>query len=275
MTRRSKGADCAAGGSTGIGRSINSIEQIDALQRPLTMEEGGIVLMDLLWSDPTTNDGVEGVQPSPRGPGLVTFGPDRVKDFCQVRTFLWFLAADRLWTPINVSAPRGQCLTKIDASNAGTANCGLTCPTMQSSLSNVVRPVHTVSGELVLPVSPVASSLTLAHLPAQHNDLQMIVRAHECVMDGFERFAQGHLITLFSATNYCGTANNAGAILVLGRDFVMVSAILGSRDCPCCRYGAEVAQPCMRRMTGSYAVCSQSMHCRTPSVIPSYCRSAS
>ena len=38
----------------------------------------------------------------------------------------------------------------------------------------------------------------------------MIVRAHECVMDGFERFAQGHLITLFSATNYCGTANNAG-----------------------------------------------------------------
>ena len=48
----------------------------------------------------------------------------------------------------------------------------------------------------------------------QDNELQMIVRAHECVMDGFERFAQGHLITLFSATNYCGTANNAGAILV-------------------------------------------------------------
>ena len=61
------------------------MEQIDALQRPLTMEEGGVVLMDLLWSDPTTNDGVEGVQPSPRGPGLVTFGPDRVKEFCKVR----------------------------------------------------------------------------------------------------------------------------------------------------------------------------------------------
>ena len=74
------GTHCA-----GIGRSINSIDQIDELQRPLTMEEGGIVLMDLLWSDPTTNDGVEGVQPSPRGPGLVTFGPDRVKEFCKVR----------------------------------------------------------------------------------------------------------------------------------------------------------------------------------------------
>lgn len=53
---------------------------------------------------------------------------------------------------------------------------------------------------------------------------------------------QGHLITLFSATNYCGTANNAGAILVLGRDFVMVPKLIhplppttpasGSRCCP-------------------------------------------
>lgn len=48
------------------------------------LQDGGPVLMDLLWSDPTTNDGVQGVQPSPRGPGLVTFGPDRVKDFCKV-----------------------------------------------------------------------------------------------------------------------------------------------------------------------------------------------
>ena len=61
---------------------------------------------------------------------------------------------------------------------------------------------------------------------AQDNGLQMIVRAHECVMDGFERFAQGHLITLFSATNYCGTAGNAGAILVLGRDLVMVPKLI-------------------------------------------------
>ena len=42
-------------------------------------------------------------------------------------------------------------------------------------------------------------------------------------MDGFERFAQGHLITLFSATNYCGTANNAGALGAGGR--------AGSRGC--------------------------------------------
>ncbi|MED6119381.1 Serine/threonine-protein phosphatase bsl3 [Stylosanthes scabra] len=126
----------------GIGRSINHLEQIQNIQRPITMEAGSIVLMDLLWSDPTENDSVEGLRPNARGPGLVTFGPDRVMEFCN------------------------------------------------------------------------------------NNDLQLIVRAHECVMDGFERFAQGHLITLFSATNYCGTANNAGAILVLGRDLVVVPKLI-------------------------------------------------
>ncbi|GJM96018.1 hypothetical protein PR202_ga12820 [Eleusine coracana subsp. coracana] len=113
----------------GIGRSINHVEQIENLQRPITMEAGSVVLMDLLWSDPTENDSVEGLRPNARGPGLVTFGPDRVMEFCN------------------------------------------------------------------------------------NNDLQLIVRAHECVMDGFERFAQG-------------TANNAGAILVLGRDLVVVPKLI-------------------------------------------------
>ncbi|KAG6426864.1 hypothetical protein SASPL_111099 [Salvia splendens] len=149
----------------GIGRSINSVEQIEKLERPITMDAGSIVLMDLLWyvllqpysayirfhlvlitcllrSDPTENDSVEGLRPNARGPGLVTFGPDRVTDFCK------------------------------------------------------------------------------------KNKLQMIIRAHECVMDGFERFAQGQLITLFSATNYCGTANNAGAILVVGRGLVIVPKLI-------------------------------------------------
>nr|XP_034908260.1 serine/threonine-protein phosphatase BSL1-like isoform X2 [Populus alba] len=126
----------------GIGRSIHSVEQIEKLERPITMDAGSIILMDLLWSDPTENDSIEGLRPNARGPGLVTFGPDRVTDFCK------------------------------------------------------------------------------------KNKLQLIIRAHECVMDGFERFAQGQLITLFSATNYCGTANNAGAILVVGRGLVVVPKLI-------------------------------------------------
>ena len=53
------------------------------------------------------------------------------------------------------------------------------------------------------------------------NSLSMIVRAHECVMDGFERFAGGSLITVFSATDYCQRHKNAGAILVLGTNLEM------------------------------------------------------
>ncbi|KAJ9685018.1 hypothetical protein PVL29_017161 [Vitis rotundifolia] len=58
----------------GIGRSINHVEQIENLQRPVAMEAGSVVLMDLLWSDPTENDSVEGLRPNARGPGLVSFG---------------------------------------------------------------------------------------------------------------------------------------------------------------------------------------------------------
>jgi hypothetical protein len=42
------------------------------------------------------------------------------------------------------------------------------------------------------------------------NGIQMVVRGHECVMDGFERFASGRLVTVFSATNYCGVVGNSG-----------------------------------------------------------------
>jgi len=45
------------------------------------------------------------------------------------------------------------------------------------------------------------------------NDLDLVVRAHQCVKEGFEYFADGHLITVFSATNYCGRDQNCGALL--------------------------------------------------------------
>lgn len=44
------------------------------------------------------------------------------------------------------------------------------------------------------------------------NKLDMIIRAHEVVAEGFELFAGGRLLTVFSATNY-GRCNNAGALV--------------------------------------------------------------
>lgn len=58
------------------------------------------------------------------------------------------------------------------------------------------------------------------------NNLLMILRAHECVMDGFERFAGGTLITVFSATDYCGRHKNAGAVLFITRKFEIIPKLI-------------------------------------------------
>ncbi|CDJ58913.1 Serine/threonine-protein phosphatase, related [Eimeria maxima] len=58
------------------------------------------------------------------------------------------------------------------------------------------------------------------------NNLSLIIRAHECVMDGFERFAGGKLITLFSATNYCNHHQNAGALLYIRRDLTIIPKLI-------------------------------------------------
>lgn len=64
------------------------------------------------------------------------------------------------------------------------------------------------------------------HKFLEDNDLQLIIRAHECVMDGFERFAGGKLITLFSATNYCNSHKNAGALLFIRRDMTVIPKLI-------------------------------------------------
>ena len=43
-------------------------------------------MLDILWSDPTEHDGINGIHPNyyrdPQGlGGIVNFGPDRVKSF--------------------------------------------------------------------------------------------------------------------------------------------------------------------------------------------------
>ncbi|MBN3273281.1 PPIG phosphatase, partial [Polyodon spathula] len=45
------------------------------------------------------------------------------------------------------------------------------------------------------------------------HDMDLICRAHQVVEDGYEFFAKRQLVTLFSAPNYCGEFDNAGAMM--------------------------------------------------------------
>merc|ERR1711865_69150 len=47
----------------------------------------------------------------------------------------------------------------------------------------------------------------------EKHDLDLVCRAHQVVEDGYEFFAKRQLVTLFSAPNYCGEFDNAGAMM--------------------------------------------------------------
>ena len=52
----------------------------------------------------------------------------------------------------------------------------------------------------------------------KRNHLDLICRAHQVVEDGYQFFAQRQLVTVFSAPNYCGEFDNAGAFMSVDAD---------------------------------------------------------
>ncbi|CAD6199790.1 unnamed protein product [Caenorhabditis auriculariae] len=51
-------------------------------------------------------------------------------------------------------------------------------------------------------------------------ELDLVVRAHQVVQDGYEFFANKKLVTVFSAPHYCGSFNNAAAMMNVDRTLV-------------------------------------------------------
>lgn len=49
-------------------------------------------------------------------------------------------------------------------------------------------------------------------------NLDLICRAHQVIEDGYKFFGARSLVTVFSAPNYCGEFNNAGAIMIVDED---------------------------------------------------------
>jgi len=64
----------------------------------------------------------------------------------------------------------------------------------------------------------------------QKHDFDLICRAHQVVEDGYEFFAKRQLVTLFSAPNYCGEFDNAGAMMSIDETLMCSFQILKPAD---------------------------------------------
>ncbi|KAF9602336.1 hypothetical protein IFM89_026541 [Coptis chinensis] len=62
------------------------------------------------------------------------------------------------------------------------------------------------------------------------HDLDLICRAHQVVEDGYEFFANRQLVTIFSAPNYCGEFDNAGAMMSVDDSLICSFQILKPSD---------------------------------------------
>ena len=50
------------------------------------------------------------------------------------------------------------------------------------------------------------------------NGLKLVARAHQLMMEGYEWCHDRNVVTIFSAPNYAGQFDNAGAMMVVGKD---------------------------------------------------------
>jgi hypothetical protein len=62
----------------------------------------------------------------------------------------------------------------------------------------------------------------------QKHDMDLICRAHQVVEDGYEFFSKRQLVTLFSAPNYCGEFDNAGAMMSVDESLLCSFQVCGA-----------------------------------------------
>ena len=63
----------------------------------------------------------------------------------------------------------------------------------------------------------------------QKNDMDLVCRAHQVVEEGYEFFGDRQLVTVFSAPNYCGEFDNAGAMMVIDENLMCSFKIIKSK----------------------------------------------
>lgn len=95
-----------------------------------------------------------------------------------------------------------------DSSFAQIPDCGLLCDLLWSDPDKDITGWSENDRGVSFTFGPDVVSRFL-----QKHDMDLICRAHQVVEDGYEFFSKRQLVTLFSAPNYCGEFDNAGAMM--------------------------------------------------------------
>ena len=64
----------------------------------------------------------------------------------------------------------------------------------------------------------------------KNNKISLIIRSHDVLESGFEKIYDNKIISVFSATNYCGIYNNSGGILFIKKNSEIQPKILTAED---------------------------------------------
>ena len=64
----------------------------------------------------------------------------------------------------------------------------------------------------------------------ESNDSDVLCRAHQVVVEGYEFFGNKELVTVFSAPNYCGQFDNSGAVMCVDEELMCSFKIFKSAD---------------------------------------------
>ncbi len=171
----------------GIAKTLESLDEIRVLKRPVRNIPSSHWLTDLLWSDPA-----EGYPaPAPPIPTVTAAtGLERSKS--------------KRVTEHRIKMPAGE-----------------EQPTQESSPklpSNWIFPNGWVPNDS-RGTSYMFGPAELDHFLEKH-DLTMVVRAHQAVEDGYNFWHQKKLVTVFSAPNYTGPHTNKAAVLLVQEKLV-------------------------------------------------------
>lgn len=89
----------------------------------------------------------------------------------------------------------------------------------------------------------------------QKHDMDLICRAHQVVEDGYEFFSKRQLVTLFSAPNYCGEFDNAGAMMSVDESLLcsfQVSGLIHSSSITLADFLQQILKPAEKKQKYVY-----------------------